>query len=59
MEEITFVQNLFETIQNVTGFTPLESDMQEIINAVKEDNELVNETELQSNSNPKPVRNFF
>jgi hypothetical protein len=59
MEEITFGQNLFETIQNVTGFTPLESDMQEIINAVKEDNELVNETELQSNSNPKPVRNFF
>jgi hypothetical protein len=59
MEEITFGQNLFETIQNVTGFTPLESDMQEIINAVKEDNELVNETKLQSNSNPKPVRNFF
>ena len=59
MEEITFGQNLFETIQNVTGFTQLESDMQEIINAVKEDNELVNETELQSNSNPKPVRNFF
>jgi hypothetical protein len=28
-------QKLFETIESVTGFTPLQSDMQEIKNAVK------------------------
>lgn len=30
-------QNLFEAIINVTGFTPLESDMQEILWAVERD----------------------
>ena len=32
-------QNLFDALQNVAGFTALESDMQEIVLAVKKDQE--------------------
>lgn len=36
--ELNVGQNLFETLQDVTGFTPLQSDMQAIISAIQEDN---------------------
>ncbi|HJY63845.1 MAG TPA: hypothetical protein VJ455_06795 [Ignavibacteria bacterium] len=40
MKETKFVapnQNLFNALQNVAGFTALQSDMQEIIDAVDKD----------------------
>lgn len=48
-------QNLFNTIQNVCGFTPLETDMQEIINAYELDmKQTINERKLQFIEKLKP-----
>ena len=40
--ELNVGQSLFEAIVNVTGHTPLESDMQAILSAVEKDNNLKN-----------------
>ena len=38
--ELSPGQNLFETLQDVYGFPPLEGEMWKIIHAIKKDNEL-------------------
>ena len=46
LENITIGQNLFEAIQNTFEIAPLETDMQEIIRAVKKDNTVKSDTNL-------------